>query len=164
MGERKVLNKYFPPDFDPAKLPKKKRNMDNYMKVRMMMAMSIQCQTCGVFISKGTKFNMRKEDVIGEDYLGIEIHRFYFKCPHCSTEITFKTDPMINDYMMEHGAHRTVEPLKKRQEAIIVRKNNYEKNDSVKVLVCLADHSKREIDILTNLEKLRAKMSISRLE
>merc|ERR1711998_511821 len=123
-GERKVLNKYFPPDFDPAKLPKRKRSMDNYMKVRMMMAMSVQCRTCGVFISKGTKFNMRKEDVIGEDYLGIGIYRFYFKCPQCSTGITFKTDPMINDYVMEHGAHRTAEPLRKQEVELDIQKKS----------------------------------------
>jgi len=109
MGERKVLNKYFPPDFDPAKLPKGKCEFEENMKVRMMMAMNVQCQTCGVFIYKGTKFNMSKENVIGENYLGIQIYRFYFRCPHCSCEITFKTDPKNSDYEVEHGAKRTLE-------------------------------------------------------
>lgn len=99
MGERKVLNKYIPPDFDPAKVPRGKRPADGQIKVRMMLPMSICCQTCGNFISKGTKFNSRKEDAKGETYLGLRIFRFYFRCPRCSGEIAMKTDPERSDYV-----------------------------------------------------------------
>lgn len=95
MGERKVLNKYFPPDFDPTQLPKRKRPKTNDMKVRMMLPMSVRCKTCGTFMYKGTKFNTRKEDVLGETYLGIQIYRFYYRCTCCAAEFTMKTDPQV---------------------------------------------------------------------
>ncbi len=42
MGERKVLNKYFPPDFDPRYVPKTKWDAFKQIETRMMIPFNIQ--------------------------------------------------------------------------------------------------------------------------
>ncbi|XP_059275348.1 uncharacterized protein LOC132029942 [Lycium ferocissimum] len=159
MGERKVLNKYYPPDFDPAKIPRRRQPKNQQMKVRMMLPMSIRCATCGNYIYKGTKFNSRKEDVVGETYLGIQIFRFYFKCTKCSAEITYKTDPKNSDYTVESGATRNFEPWRGKDEEMEKEKQKRdaeEMGDAMKSLENRTQDSKREMDILAGLDEMKS--------
>lgn len=52
MSERKVLNKYFPPDFDPAKIPRLKLAKDRQYVVRLMAPCNMKCTTCSEYIYK----------------------------------------------------------------------------------------------------------------
>ena len=161
MGERKVLNKYIPPDFDPSKIPRgtRKGGKRNEMKVRMMLPMSICCNTCGNYISKGTKFNSRKEDALGEDYLGIQIFRFFFRCNRCSAEITMKTDPKNSDYTVESGASRNYEPWRDKatqEEEAEREREEEEEGDAMKALENRTKESKREMDIMAALDEMRS--------
>ena len=71
MAERKVLNKYIPPTINPnSRLQLDPGEKIKRGKVRLMAPFSMQCSTCGEFIYKGKKFNARKENAEGEDYLG----------------------------------------------------------------------------------------------
>uniref|UniRef100_A0A7N0ZUL4 Splicing factor YJU2 n=1 Tax=Kalanchoe fedtschenkoi TaxID=63787 RepID=A0A7N0ZUL4_KALFE len=162
MGERKVLNKYYPPDFDPSKLPRVKQPKNRQMKVRMMLPMSIRCNTCGNYIYKGTKFNSRKEDAVGETYLGIQIFRFYFKCTRCSAEIAMKTDPQNSDYTVESGATRNFEPWRAEDEVVEGEKrkrNAEEMGDAMKSLENRTLDSKREMDIMAALDEMKSMKS-----
>jgi len=55
----------------------------------------LRCNTCGEYIYKGKKFNSKKETVEDEDYLGIQIHRFYIRCPRCVAVIAFKVSGLL---------------------------------------------------------------------
>ncbi|THV08070.1 DUF572-domain-containing protein [Dendrothele bispora CBS 962.96] len=160
MSERKVLNKYFPPDFDPDLIPRRKQPRNSQQVVRLMAPFSMRCNTCGEYIYKGKKFNARKETVEGEDYYGIKIFRFYIKCTLCSAEITFKTDPKNTDYAAEHGASRNFEPWREEQaveEEDRLAKLEEEENNPMKVLENRTTDSKREMDILDALQDIRAR-------
>jgi len=157
MGERKVLNKYFPPDFDPNLIPKRKCFYDEQVKVRVMLPMTVQCLTCGEYIYRGKKFNARKEKVQNEDYLGIMIFRFYVHCTACSAEIVFKTDPKNSDYTVEAGAQRNFEPWKQKDaiKAQLEKEGRISKGDAMKELESKTVDSKREMDILDALEEIK---------
>ncbi|KAJ3079767.1 hypothetical protein HK102_003519 [Quaeritorhiza haematococci] len=158
MSERKVLNKYFPPDFDPSKIPRRRLDRNQQHTVRLMTPFSMRCDTCGEYIYKRKKFNARKERVEGENYLGIQIFRFYIKCPRCSGEITFKTDPQNSDYVAEHGAQRNFEPWRDEkfvEDELALSKASEEENNPMKALENRTVDSKREMDILDALDEIR---------
>ncbi|KAI9988262.1 hypothetical protein PInf_021660 [Phytophthora infestans] len=159
MGERKVLNKYFPPDFDPSLIPRRKKPKNEQVEVRMMLPFSIQCATCGEYMYRGKKFNSRKEEVLEENYHGIRIYRFYIKCITCSSEITFKTDPKRGDYVAEHGCQRNFEPWRENEDeeaAAVAQRVEEEKGDAMKALENRTLDSKREMDILDALDEIKA--------
>lgn len=160
MSERKVLNKYYPPDFDPSKIPRRSQPKNAQQVVRLMAPFSMRCNTCGEYIYKGKKFNARKETVEGEDYYGIRIFRFYIKCTLCSAEITFKTDPKNTDYLAEHGASRNFEPWREvevLEEEDRLAKLEEEENNPMQTLETRTTDSKREMDIMDALQDLRAR-------
>lgn len=154
-----MLNKYYPPDFDPSKIPKRKELKNMQMKVRMMLPMSIRCATCGTYMYKGTKFNCRKEDVVGDMYLGIMKFRFYFKCPTCASEMVMKTDPQNSDYEMEAGATRNFEPWRAADEVRDGAKKAREAEEMGNAMKALENRmvdSKMEMDILAALDEMKS--------
>ncbi|VEN52740.1 unnamed protein product [Callosobruchus maculatus] len=158
MSERKVLNKYYPPDFDPSKIPRMKLPKNRQYTVRLMAPFNMRCATCGEYIYKGKKFNARKEDVENEDYLGIRIYRFYIKCTRCLQEISFKTDPKNTDYEIEAGATRNFMALKLAEEQALREEEEAkeeEANNPMKLLENRTKQSKNEIELLESLEELK---------
>ncbi|KAL7283110.1 hypothetical protein ACG7TL_002535 [Trametes sanguinea] len=146
-----MLNKYFPPDFDPSLIPRRRQPKNSQQVVRLMAPFSMRCNTCGEYIYKGKKFNARKETVEGEDYYGIKIFRFYIK---------WYTDPKNTDYAAEHGASRNFEPWREEkavEEEDRLAKLEEEENNPMKALENRTVDSKREMDILDALQDIRAR-------
>ena len=163
MGERKVVQKYIPPDFDPSLVPRGKKlsSKDGTTPVRMMLPFSIQCSTCKSFLYRGRKFNSKKEFMGGPDgtYLGIKRWRFYIKCSYCSRPISFLTDPQNADYEMESGGTRNYEITKDRQERerqAAQEEEQATKEDPLKALEARVLDSQREMADLDNLEEIKA--------
>lgn len=157
MGERKVLNKYYPPDFDPAKIPRRKMARDRQFTVRLMAPFNMRCLHCGEYIYKGKKFNAQKETALNEEYLGLQIFRFYIRCPRCATAITFKTDPKNTDYVCETGATRNFENWRitddTGEEALA--QEEFEEQNPMAALENRTKESKQEMDILDALEEIK---------
>ncbi|CAF0883234.1 unnamed protein product [Adineta steineri] len=170
MSERKVLNKYYPPDFDPSKIPRAKRAKNSQFSIRLMAPCNMRCKTCGEYIYKGKKFNARKEDVMGETYLGMQIYRFYIKCTKCLREITFKTDPANGDYELEHGAIRNFESIRlaekqAKEEAAKVAEE--EALNPMKLLENRTRDSRQEmaaIEALEDIKELNARHAAIEIE
>ena len=161
MGERKVLNKYIPADFDPKLVPRGKKPKDDLIPVRMMLPFTVQCSTCSSFMYRGRKFNSKKEAVKGSEgkYLGIQRFRFYIKCTACSRPITFLTDPQNADYEMESGGTRTYEVHKdraKQDKETELEEAKAEKLDPMKALENRVLASQKEMADLDNLDEIKA--------
>ena len=115
MSERKSINKYYPPDYNPIEAEKQSRKLSRKLKngsqrdivtIRLMTPFSMRCNSCDTFIPKNRKFNGRKE-LLKERYLNnVKIYRLVIRCPLCSNVISFRTDPRSSDYVMENGAIR----------------------------------------------------------
>eukprot|EP00918_Siedleckia_nematoides_P063717 GHVU01138635.1.p1 GENE.GHVU01138635.1~~GHVU01138635.1.p1 ORF type:complete len:416 (+),score=92.52 GHVU01138635.1:63-1250(+) len=163
MTERKVLNKYYPPDFDPEKLITRRSFLRNkgggtpMMQVRMMMPFSMCCHSCGEFVYIGKKFNSKVERIKTEDYLGIAIWRFYGRCPNCRAEFAFKTDPKNTNYILEFGGDRTYEPIQEGmlEESAYKQKRKEMEEDADMKMEMKTYNTANELQGLEALDELR---------
>ncbi|XP_071384062.1 probable splicing factor YJU2B [Centroberyx affinis] len=120
MGERKGTNKYYPPDFDPAKhgslngyhkthpLRERARKLSQgILVIRFEMPYNIWCDGCKNHIGMGVRYNAEKKKV--GNYYTTPIYRFRMKCHLCVNYIEMQTDPATCDYVIVSGASRKEE-------------------------------------------------------
>ncbi|XP_075711605.1 putative splicing factor YJU2B [Rhinoderma darwinii] len=120
MGERKGTNKYYPPDFDPAKHGSLNRYKNSHplrerarklsqgiLIIRFEMPYNIWCDGCKNHIGMGVRYNAEKKKV--GNYYTTPIYRFRMKCHLCVNYIEMQTDPASCDYVIVSGAQRKEE-------------------------------------------------------
>ncbi|XP_062311803.1 probable splicing factor YJU2B [Osmerus eperlanus] len=120
MGERKGVNKYYPPDFDPAKhgslngyhnthplRERAKKLSQGILVIRFEMPYNIWCDGCGNHIGMGVRYNAEKKKM--GNYYTTPIYRFRMKCHLCVNYIEMQTDPATCDYLIISGARRKEE-------------------------------------------------------
>ncbi|XP_073443474.1 probable splicing factor YJU2B [Dendrobates tinctorius] len=120
MGERKGTNKYYPPDFDPAKHGSLNRYRNSHplrerarklsqgiLIIRFEMPYNIWCDGCKNHIGMGVRYNAEKKKV--GNYYTTPIYRFRMKCHLCVNYIEMQTDPASCDYVIVSGAQRKEE-------------------------------------------------------
>eukprot|EP01080_Neovahlkampfia_damariscottae_P002147 gene2147-2013_t len=157
MAERKVINKYYPPDFDPSKIPRGRKKGTPQVKVRMMLPMSVRCTNCGEYLYQGKKFNSRKETVWDESYLGLKVFRFYIKCPTCAAELTMKTDPKNSRYNCEHNCTRNYEAWHdpKAEEEAVQKEIEEQETDAMRLLENKSNVTKLEMEKIDDLDEIK---------
>ncbi|KAF9583350.1 hypothetical protein BGW38_009689 [Lunasporangiospora selenospora] len=119
MADRKAINKYYPPDWDPSKgsintyvgqhpLRERARKLDQgILIVRFELPYNIWCDGCNSPIGKGVRYNAEKKKV--GKYYSTPILSFRMKCHLCDNWFEIQTDPKNTEYVITSGAKRKTE-------------------------------------------------------
>ncbi|KAK0609250.1 CWC16 protein [Bombardia bombarda] len=176
MSERKVLNQYYPPDFDPALLGRSrgpKQVGPKVQTVRLMAPFSMRCTACGEYMYRGRKFNARKET---PKRSAISASNYTASTSGARDAllrlIIFRTDPKNQNYIMEKGAKRNTEPWRRgmgeeldesddarldRIERDMADADGLEERNAMAELEAKTADAKREMAVADALDEIRSR-------
>lgn len=153
MAERKAVNKYYPPDWDPSKgsinaynkshpLRSRAKKIDKgILVVRFGMPFNIWCSGCENHIGMGVRYNAEKSKV--GSYYTSPIYQFDMKCHLCDNHFIIETDPANFDYVIKKGGRRQLRMAAKEDE-----------DDTAQITVDTEEERKRRtMDAMYSLEK-----------
>lgn len=116
MAERKAVNKYYPPGWDPSKgsvnkyqnshpLRERARKLDQgILVIRFELPFNIWCNGCANHVGMGVRYNAEKSKT--GMYYTTPIYKFRMKCHLCDNHFEIQTDPANRDYVILNGARR----------------------------------------------------------
>jgi hypothetical protein len=161
MGDRKILPKYYPSDFDPSLIPRTRPGAASKpTKVNFACPFrSMRCTSCGQYTTKGKVFRNSPKYISPEQYLGVEIIRLHCKCPFCCSEIIIKTEPKNMDYRIVSGAKREYEVWRDEERAKDTEEQRLDRLEREEAEIA-GDEGKES----TTIEDLERKMQDARAE
>ncbi|KAJ8306449.1 hypothetical protein KUTeg_016994, partial [Tegillarca granosa] len=116
VAERKAVNKYYPPDWDPSKgsvnsyvgqhplRDRAKKIGQGILVIRFELPYNIWCDGCNSHVGMGVRYNAEKKKV--GNYYTTPIWKFRMKCHLCDNYFEIQTDPKNHDYVILNGARR----------------------------------------------------------
>lgn len=149
MADRRAVNKYYPPDWDPSKgsintlrnshplRHRAKKLNEGILVVRFEMPFNIWCLKCENHIGVGVRYNAEKSRT--GSYYSSPIFKFKMKCHLCDNHFEIQSDPAKFDYNIISGARKQ-----------IVRT---ESDESEQLIIDSEESKKRMADAMFRLEK-----------
>ncbi|KAJ2849399.1 Protein saf4 [Coemansia brasiliensis] len=119
MAERRAVNKYYPPDWDPSHgsanayvgqhpLRDRARKLnEGILIVRFELPFSIWCGGCNSMLATGLRFNAEKKKI--GNYYSTPIWSFRMKCRECGHWFEIHTNPKETTYDVADGARKKAE-------------------------------------------------------
>lgn len=83
-----------------------RKDVRDRSNVRLSVPFNMCCRACSEKIPIGRKFHATKATSLDENYLGVEVYVFEFKCPGCKSTIGFKTDPKSGVYLEDENCRQ----------------------------------------------------------
>ncbi|KAJ2455462.1 Protein saf4 [Coemansia sp. RSA 2336] len=120
MAERRAVNKYYPPGWDPSQglansyvgqhpLRDRARKLnEGILIVRFELPFGIWCGGCNSMLATGLRFNAEKKKV--GNYYSTPIWSFRMKCRECGHWFEIRTNPKEAAYDVVDGARKKAEP------------------------------------------------------
>lgn len=91
----------------------------NKINTRFCTPFTIKCTNCGDYTYKNKRHNSKQEIIKDEDYCGIKIYRFIFKCRKCKIKLSIKTDPKNGEYVTEDNCIKFEEIIVNQNEKFV---------------------------------------------
>jgi len=172
VGWTSTYGQYIPPDFNPAIMDRhkssKKRNSDGFA-VRNMLPFTVVCVKCGQHMARGTKFNMRGERMLHNEYLGQKNVLFTFHCSGCSKKCQFRTDYEHSTYEVVTGCFLNNEPFKRAVKEERKTQQELEDENAMQRLERITEQLKtssqmqEQVDDLIHLNKRKGSTNTDKL-